>query len=139
MYLDVWRSGTFPLYSCKMALRIQETSPRLSDVKRSVVQRSVFVIGSTLTCGFSRNVPLLHMSGYVVACDSVLPARPSPTLVLQATNAGVRRPGYEATCMVCLHYMYFCWWVEPQTMAKTKVLLYFSIFEDFVEFVKVGY
>ena len=29
--------------------------------------------------------------------------RPSPTLVLQATNTGVRRPGYEAvTCMLVL-------------------------------------
>ena len=49
MYLDVWSSGTFLLYSCKAAFWIQETSPRLSDVDRSVVLRSVFAIGSALT------------------------------------------------------------------------------------------
>jgi len=47
----------------------------------------VFVIGSVLTCGFSENVPLLHMSRYIIARDSVF-TRPSPALVLQATNAG---------------------------------------------------
>jgi len=65
-YLDVWRSGTFFLYSCKAAFWIQETSQRLSDVERSVVLRSVFAIGMhSLTCCFSGNVP-------------------SPKLVLQA-------------------------------------------------------
>ena len=48
MYLDVWKSGTFLLHSCKAVFWIQETSPRLSDVKRSVVVRSMFAIGSTL-------------------------------------------------------------------------------------------
>ena len=36
------------------------------------------------------------MSRYVTARDSVF-TRPSPALVLQVTNTGVRRPGYEAT------------------------------------------
>ena len=31
--------------------------------------------------------------------DSLVP-RPSPTLLLQATNAGARRPGYEASCWI---------------------------------------
>jgi len=96
-YLDVWRSGTFLLYSCKAkaAFWIQETSPRLSDVECSVVLWSVFAIGSTLTyLLFSGNVPLLHTSRYVIARDSVYQA--FPTLVLQATNAGARKPWYEA-------------------------------------------
>jgi len=95
-YLDVWRIGTFLLYSCKAAFYIQETSPRLSDVEHSVVLPSVFAIGSALTyLLFSGNVPLLHTSRYVIPRDSVLPG---PALVLQATNAGARsrRPGYEA-------------------------------------------
>ena len=49
-YLDVWRSGTFLLYGCKVAFCIQETSPRLSDVKCSVILQSLFAIGSALTC-----------------------------------------------------------------------------------------
>jgi len=53
-YLDMWRSGTFLLYGCKVAFCIQETSPRLSDVKYSVVLWSLFVISSALTCCFSR-------------------------------------------------------------------------------------
>jgi len=74
-HLDVWRSGTFLLYSGKAAFWIQEMSPRLPDVQRSVVLWSMFVIGSTLThlLFFSGNVPLLHMSRYVIACGSVLP------------------------------------------------------------------
>ena len=93
-YLDVWRSGTFLLYSYKSAFWIQETSPRLSDVEFSVVLQSVFAIGSALACDFSGYVPLLHTSRYVIAWISF--TRPSPVLVLQATNAGVTRPGYKA-------------------------------------------
>ena len=48
MYLDMWRSGTFLLYNCKAAFWIQETLPRLSDVERSVVLRSVFAIVTAL-------------------------------------------------------------------------------------------
>ena len=81
MYLDVW--------NCKVAFWIQETLPRLYDVKHSVVLQSSFAISSALTyLLFSRNVPLLHMSRYVIAHDSNLPG--------QVTNAGVRRPGYRA-------------------------------------------
>jgi len=39
----------------------------------------------------------LHTSSQVHHCMWL---EPSPALVLQATNAGVRRPGYEATCLV---------------------------------------
>ena len=77
-YLDVWKSGTFLLYSCKAAFWIQETSLRLSDVECSVVLRSVFVIGSALA--------------YLLFFRECA----TPALVLQATNTGVRRPGYEA-------------------------------------------
>jgi len=78
MYLDVWRSGTFLLNSCKVASDIQEMSPRLSDVEYSVVLRSMFVIGSILTylLFFSRNVPLLHTSRYVTVRDVILPGLP---------------------------------------------------------------
>ena len=90
-YLDMWRSSTFLLYGCKVAFCIQETSPRLSGVKHSVILWSLFVISSALTCCFSRNVPtLLHIV-------QVRFARPSPTLVLQAKNAGMRRLEYEPT------------------------------------------
>ena len=94
-YLDVWRSGTFILYSCKVAFWIQATSPRLSDVERSVVLWSVFAIGSTLAylllfleCATPPHVQVCHCTWFSFT-------RPSPVLVLQATNAGVRRPGYE--------------------------------------------
>ena len=96
MYLDVWRSGTFILYSCKAAFWTQEISSRLSDVKCSVVLRSVFAINSALTylqvfreCATPPHIQVRH-------CTWLSFTRPSPGLVLQATNAGVRRPGYEA-------------------------------------------
>ena len=47
-YLDMWRSSTFLLYSCKAAFWTRETSPRLYNVECSVVLLSVFVISSTL-------------------------------------------------------------------------------------------
>ena len=76
-YLDVWRSGTSLLYSCKAAFWIQETSPILSDVERSVVLRSVLQsVGHPLTCCFLGNLPLLHTSRYVIPRDSVLPGLP---------------------------------------------------------------
>ena len=80
--------------SSKVAFWIQETLPRLSDVERSAILWFMFAIGSALTY-FSVNVPLLHTSRYVTARLSF--TRPPPMLVLQATNTGVRRPGYEAT------------------------------------------
>jgi len=96
-YLDVWRSGTFVYYSCKAAFWIQEMSPRLSDVKRSVLLRSVFAIGSALAyllffreCATPPHVQVRYTTWLSFT-------RPSPALVLQATNAGARRPGYEAT------------------------------------------
>ena len=66
--------------------------PRLSDVELSIVLRPMFAIGSVLTSG---NVPLLHTSAMSFHVISF--ARPSLVLVLRATNAGVRRPGYKAT------------------------------------------
>ena len=76
-YLDVWRSGTFLLYSCKAAFWIQEsrqdclmTSAQLfyGPCLQSVVH--------SLTCCFCGNVPLLHTSRYVIPRDSVLPGLP---------------------------------------------------------------
>ena len=71
-----WTCGGVVVYSCKAAFWIQDTLLRLSDVLRSVVLRSVFAIGSTLTCCFSGNVPLLHKSTYIIRRDSVLPGFP---------------------------------------------------------------
>jgi len=62
------------------------TSDNLGDI--SWIQKGALQL-------YRRNVPLLHMSRYVIAHDSF--TRPSPTLILQATDAGGRRPGYEAT------------------------------------------
>ena len=95
-YLDVWRSGTFLLYSCKAAFWIQEVSPRLSDVERLVVLWSMFAIGSALAyllffpeCATPPHIQVRHTTWLSFT-------RPSPALVLQVTNAGARRPGYEA-------------------------------------------
>jgi len=101
-YLDVWRSGTFLLYSCKAAFWIQEMSPRLSDVKCSVVLQSVFAIGSALA--YLTFFQECATPPYVHVCHTTWLrfTWPSPALVLQATNAGARRPGYEAKWVVLL-------------------------------------
>jgi len=72
MYLDVWR----------------EMSPRLSDVERSVVLRSLFVISSALAyllffweCATPPHVQVCHCTWLS------LPGLP-PALVLQATTLG---------------------------------------------------
>ena len=77
----------------KAAFWIRETSPGLSDVERSVVLRSVFAIGSALTyLLFFREfatppyVQVRHTTWLSFT-------RPSPALVLQATNAGAPREG----------------------------------------------
>jgi len=64
----------------------RSTSDSLGDV--SWIQKAALQL-------YRRNVPLLHMSRYVTARDSVLPGLPRVSTA--ATNAGVRRPGYEAT------------------------------------------
>jgi len=65
--------------------------PRLSDVERSVALQSVFAIGSTLTyllffwkCATPPHIQVRH-------CMWLSFTRPSPTLVLQATNTGVKK------------------------------------------------
>jgi len=96
-WVDVWRSGTFLLYSCKAAFWTQETSPGLSDVECSVVYSLCLQsVVHSLTCSF---LGMCHSSTRppnVQVCHcmwSVLPGLP-PALVLQVTNTGVRRPGY---------------------------------------------
>ena len=99
-YLDVWRSGTFLLYGCKVAFCIQETSPRLSDVKCSVILQSLFAIGSALTCLlFFRECATLPQVKvhFMWLTDNDSYTRPSHTLVLQAKNARMRRLGYDGT------------------------------------------
>jgi len=59
---------------------------------------SFFVIGSTLAhlllsreCATPPHIQVCYFMWLSFI-------RPSPALVLQATNAGVRRPGYETSC-----------------------------------------
>ena len=61
-------------------------SDRLGDV--SWVQKAALQL-------YERNVPLFHTSRYVISFT-----RPALVLVLQATNAGVKRPGYEARILL---------------------------------------
>ena len=91
IYLTSWLQDIYT--SCKAAFWTQEISPRLSDVKHSL--QSVFAIGSALTyLHFFWNVPLLHSSTRPGTSLHVISfTRPSPTLVLQTTNTGARRPG----------------------------------------------
>jgi len=52
----------------------------------------------SLTCGYSRNVPLLHTFTQCqgTSLHVISFSRPSPALVMQAMTTGSRRPGYEA-------------------------------------------
>ena len=76
-YQDMWRSGTFLLYSCKAA---SESKKRRQDCLMSSAQSfygpCLQSVAHSLTCCFSGNVPLLHTSRYVIPRDSVLPGLP---------------------------------------------------------------
>ena len=43
--------------------------------------------------------------------------RPSPALVLQVTNAGVRRPGYKDTCTIDVVNLYTLYVVRPNYLS----------------------
>ena len=60
----------------------------------------------SLTCCLSGNVPLLHTSTQRpgTSLHVISFTKPSPVLVLQATNTGVRRSGYKARHP--LHYLF---------------------------------
>ena len=95
-WADVWRSGTFFLYSCIAA---SESKKCRQDCLMSSAQSfygSCLQFGSVLTyllfsweCSTPPHVQIRHTTWLSFA-------RPSPTLVVQATNTGMRRPGYEA-------------------------------------------
>ena len=70
---------------------------------------------------YRRNVPLLHTSRYVTAHDSCSFTRPSPALILQATNTGVRRLGYEANNHAYSGFHY------PYTRSENAGVSVFSI------------
>jgi len=55
---------------------------------------------------YRRNVPLLHTSRYVIHMTQFYQA--FPVLLLQVTNAGVRRPGYEATIVLWSGQLHVC-------------------------------
>ena len=97
----MWRSVTF----CIAVRQLSEPKKCHPDCLRSILPLvaawSVVVIGNALTCSFSRNVPLFHMSTQRLdtSLHVISFTRPSPALVLQVTNAWVRRPGYEASTL----------------------------------------
>jgi len=74
----VWRTWTYGGVAHSFCTAVKRLSE--SDVERSVVLWSMFAIGNALAyLLFSRNVPLLHTSRYVIPRLSF--TRPSPVLV----------------------------------------------------------
>ena len=100
-----WNSGTF----CTAVKQLSEPKKRHQDCLMASAQSfyglCLWLVAHSLTCSFSGNVPLLHTSRYVTALTQFYQA--SPALELQATNAGVRRPGTRLIkCIVsnCMHF-----------------------------------
>ena len=90
-YLDMWRSGTFLEKPQVSALVITNTDHRTTEHSISDSVGDLSWVQKVPLQLYRRNLPNLHTSRYVISST-----RPSPMLVLQATNAGLRRPGYEA-------------------------------------------
>ena len=107
-WMDVWRS-IWHILSVQLwgAFWTQETSPRLPDVDRSVTQwcRLQSVEQSLVVFQECATPPHIHPTSMYVTAVTALgefyQAFPH-ALVLQPTNAGVRRPGYKSTCA---HYI----------------------------------
>ena len=94
--MDVWRSGTFLLYSCEAAFEHKKLHQDcLISSAQLLHVPCLQSVAHLLTCGYSGNVPILHTSTQHpgIPLHVISFTRPSPTLVLQATNAGVRKPG----------------------------------------------
>ena len=97
--VEEWRSGTFPEKPQVSTLLIANMDHRMIERSTSDSLGDVSWVQNATLQLYRRNVPLLHtstqhpgMSLHVISFT-----RPSPVLVLQATNTGVRRPGYEAS------------------------------------------
>jgi len=97
-WVDVWRSGTFFLYSCKVA---SEPKKRCQDCLMLSAQLfygpCLQSVGSSFTCCF---LGLCHSTTHSTKClgtslNMISFTRPPPALVLQATNAGVEGLGIK--------------------------------------------
>jgi len=90
-YLDVWRSGTFLLYSC-----LSEPKKRCQDCLMLSAQLfyspCLQSLAHSLTCCLSRNVPLLHMSRYVIVVLPGLPPCKRQTLGWEGLGTRLRAP-----------------------------------------------
>ena len=123
-YLDVWRSGTFPgkqqVSQCTSdrehgpqndwALDIRQSWWRFldSESRFTAVQKE---------CATPPHVQVRHTTWLSFT-------RPSLALILQATNAGARRPGYEA--ITYTHLLKSRWWAR----GWRKCTLVFLVYSD---------
>ena len=89
-------------------------SPTLPDVDHTIAPGSVVVIGNVLTCLWECATP-----PHITARDTFY--RPSPALVQQVTNTGVRRPGHEARCVEVL--MFECGLVQSGSKPLQEFVL----------------
>ena len=106
-YLDMWRSGTFLEKQQVSALPITNTDCRTTERLTSDSLGNVSWIQEAALQLYRRIVSLVQ----VHHCTWLSFTRPSPALVLQATNAGVRRTGYEDNPTLfhyCTHVVYHC-------------------------------
>ena len=81
-YLDVWRSGTFPEKQQASALPIANTNRRTTEHFTSDSFGNVSWVQKAALQLYRRNVPLLHMSRYITAHDSVLPGLPCVSITM---------------------------------------------------------
>ena len=94
----------------------------LMSSAQSFYSPCLWLVVHLLTHCFSRNVPLLHISRYVIACDSVYTA--FLTLVLQTTNTGVRRPGIWQYTQECNYLrLTHMWWYNECTFTSAGYIL----------------
>ena len=88
---------------CTAVKQLSEQKKRRQDCLMSSTQSLYGLclrsVAHSLVCSFPGNMPLLRMSTHHpgTSLHVISFTRPSPVLVLQATNTGVRWPGYEAT------------------------------------------
>jgi len=106
-WVDAWMSGTFFLYSCKVA---SEPKKRCQDCLMLSAQLfygpCLQSVGSSFTCGFSGTVPLHHtfykMSRYVTEHDQFYQA--SPCISTASDKCWGGRLGYQDYRWIPQHF-----------------------------------
>ena len=119
---------------CTAVKRLSESKKRRQDCLMSSAQSfygpCLQSVAHSLTCCFSECATPPHVQVHRTTWLSF--TRPSPVLVLQATNAGARRPGYEVTIAL---YSYLTCRLQPVETCQMCWLI-MLVYDNYCKFLQ---